>query len=165
MVNNCAAAILVVLTALAKDGEVIVSRGELIEIGDGFRIPEVMAQSGARLREVGTTNRTRIEDYEHAITVSLPGELRAATFADDGARLSHTRVLPLRRELMQRRASRELKLCTDNIALGLEPAGWWRPVRWRRRRERARQLLARVGNREPDERVVALGGGFRRAGY
>jgi L-seryl-tRNA(Ser) seleniumtransferase len=68
VVNNCAAAILVVLTALARDGEVVVSRGELIEIGDGFRIPEVMAQSGAILREVGTTNRTRIADYESAIT-------------------------------------------------------------------------------------------------
>ena len=67
IVNNCAAACVLVLTALAKGGETIISRGELVEIGGDFRIPDVMIQSGAILKEVGATNRTRISDYENAI--------------------------------------------------------------------------------------------------
>jgi L-seryl-tRNA(Ser) seleniumtransferase len=111
VVNNCAAAVLLVLAALAKGGEVIVSRGELIEIGDGFRIPEIMAESGATLREVGTTNRTRIADYERAINESTrlllrvhPSNFQITGFAEkpgleELASLSQRTNLPLVEDL------------------------------------------------------------------
>jgi L-seryl-tRNA(Ser) seleniumtransferase len=77
VVNNNAAATMLVLAALAAQKEVIVSRGQLIEIGGSFRLPEVMSQSGARLVEVGATNRTHLKDYQKAITENTTAILRA----------------------------------------------------------------------------------------
>jgi L-seryl-tRNA(Ser) seleniumtransferase len=86
VVNNCAAATFLVLHALAKGKEVLISRGELVEIGGGFRIPEILSESGAILKEVGTTNRTRIADYESAMTPDTGLILRVhqSNFSMDG---------------------------------------------------------------------------------
>lgn len=110
-VNNNAAAVLVTLSALAAGREVIVSRGELVEIGGGFRVPDVMRQGGAKLVEVGTTNRTRVADYAAAIgpdTAALlavhPSNFRVVGFTEAPGRaelaaLAHARQLPLVEDL------------------------------------------------------------------
>jgi L-seryl-tRNA(Ser) seleniumtransferase len=97
VVNNCAAAALLILSVLARDGETIVSRGELVEIGGDFRVPDVMASSGTRMVEVGTTNRTHLQDYKRAINANTrlimrvhPSNYRIVGFASspDVAELS-----------------------------------------------------------------------------
>ena len=107
VVNNCAAAALLILTVLAGDGETIVSRGELVEIGGDFRVPEVMANSGTRMLEVGSTNRTRLEDYKGAVNENTrlimrvhPSNYRIVGFTDSPslaslASLAHESGLPL----------------------------------------------------------------------
>jgi L-seryl-tRNA(Ser) seleniumtransferase len=107
VVNNCAAALLLALSALCSGREVVIARGELIEIGGGFRIPEILRSSGARLVEVGTTNRTRVEDYESALSPDTGAILKvhpsnyriigftASVEASDLSKLAHSHDVPL----------------------------------------------------------------------
>lgn len=128
VVNNCAAAVLLVLTALAAGREVVVSRGELVEIGGSFRVPDVIASGGARLREVGTTNRTRTADYARAIgpdTALLlrvhPSNFRVVGFTEEAPRealvaLGRERGVPVVEDLGSGR------LCPLGDADGGEPS-------------------------------------------
>src|SRR5271156_3040948 len=110
VVNNNAAAVLLVLHALAKGTEVIVSRGELIEIGDGFRIPDILAESGAVLREVGTTNRTRISDYARAINKNSRLLLRVHP---SNFRISGFTARPTLEELVALGKKHKIAVCED----------------------------------------------------
>ena len=110
VVNNNAAAVLLILVALAHDREVIISRGELVQIGGGFRVPEIMEQSGVCLREVGTTNQTYIKDYEQAISdrTALLLKVHQSNFAMSG--FIHAATIP---ELKALGAKRNLPVVYD----------------------------------------------------
>lgn len=110
VVNNNAAAVLLALAAIADGRDVLVSRGELIEIGDGFRIPDVLARSGARLVEVGTTNRTRVADYEAGLTDATAAILRVH---QSNFRLVGFTEQPALSELAELARGRELPLIDD----------------------------------------------------
>jgi L-seryl-tRNA(Ser) seleniumtransferase len=110
VVNNNAAAVLLVLSALCKEREVLISRGELIEIGGEFRMPDVMAQSGARLVEVGTTNRTHLGDYERAITPDTAAILKVHP---SNYRITGFSIAPHQREIARLARGRGLLFLYD----------------------------------------------------
>lgn len=114
VVNNCAAGLVLTLSALAQGSEVVISRSQLVEIGGGFRIPDIMAQSGAQLVEVGTTNRTRLVDYENAISEHTAMLLRVHS--------SNFRIIGFIEQAslteMARLAHQQAILCVDDLGSG-----------------------------------------------
>ena len=114
VVNNAASAVLLTLSALAKGRGVVISRGQLVEIGGGFRIPDVMAQSGAILVEVGTTNRTRLDDFARAITEETALLMRA--HASNFKMIGFTEDVPL--PDLAKLAHEHNLLCVDDLGSG-----------------------------------------------
>src|SRR5229473_525437 len=119
-VNNCAGATLLALAALGSGGVAVVSRGELVEIGGGFRVPEILAQSGCRLVEVGTTNRTRIADYAAALDAN-PGSLVLRVHRSNFALVGFTEM-PAVAELARLARERKVYLLHDLGSGALDPA-------------------------------------------
>ena len=125
VVNNNAAAMMLVLAALARGREVLISRGQLVEIGGGFRVPDIMIQSGATLREVGTTNRTRLSDYTAALGPSTalvllvhPSNFRIEGFTDQ----------PSRRDVVAAAHAAGVPVVEDLGAGNVDPASTWEPT-------------------------------------
>jgi len=123
LVNNNAGAVLLILSALARGREVIISRGQLVEIGGGFRIPEVMAQSGAHLVEVGTTNRTYIRDYAAAITENTALLMRVHTSNFTLTGFTHSASLPEMVELARQHGLLVVDDLGSGTLIDTEPFG------------------------------------------
>lgn len=123
VVNNCAAAVLLGLMATASGRSVVASRGELIEIGGSFRLPDVIAQSGATLREVGATNKTRLSDYENAIDADTAVLLKSHT---SNFKIIGFTASPARKDLARLAAQRDVILMEDlgsGVLIDLAPYG------------------------------------------
>lgn len=125
VVNNNAAAMMLVLAALARGREVVISRGQMVEIGGGFRVPDIMIQSGAALREVGTTNRTRLSDYTAAIGPSTalvllvhPSNFRIAGFTEQ----------PSRRDVVDAAHAAGVPVVEDLGSGNVDTASSWEPT-------------------------------------